>query len=915
MLTRDGHRYFAIRLARIASLRALGWDPDAYGERYRRQMVELARWVVNPGDERFAYELRLVSHPEPDRYTAGRIDVALLCRLTGLTASQATIHADTVLTKLSADMGEYEFERVPRAAVAALLAPFPVEHLVKVRRRLSRERLDTLRPGDRTRRNGAFGFARPRQEAPSAGRAPDRDRSTVVHTFDFRPDYGPANPLFDLLLRTPHPVAVGIRLQPTRLTAAEAGFLERQIHTCERAVQFTLAGAADPDSLSPMLSEQARLFRTCQEVNLNGLRDDAAVVTISVAASVAIPDPIVDTVGSFVTGPAGGLNPDSGPFQHLAGGFDVDPGAAEDREAFTTLDLLASPLPLYAEAGRLPHLFDAVGASAAFRLPPSGGDALPGLASRDWRLLLPPAGWPGEGAVLGETKAPGINQRVCVADSDRLLHTYVVGRTGTGKTTLLETMALDDLRRGKGLCVIDPHGDLFNRLLGKVPKDRIDDIILIDPNDADYPVGLNPLEWRTRDERDRLIGEAQAAIARLMTDEYGSYGNWYMGPVFMDHLDLGLRLVTSDPQEPGTFLDFYNLYAESHYARRWEHTHLQDPLLERRLAELLQMDPTRPASNDGMPFGIYIRSKVADFVAGAAIRNLIAQRRSTIDFRRAMDEGKVILVNLGVGESSRNPLSPRHGRVLGMLLLGRLYAAAKDRPVNRRTPFHVYVDEFHSLATETFVDMLSELRKFQVSLVLANQFVSQIKDERIRAAVFGNVGTMVVFPVGLADAPLLEPEMAPLTRSDLTNLPVWNAYVRAPGRAPTPFTIASILDPEPYRVARAREVRAASRRKYARPRRKVEAEILEAATPREDTPIGELGLPAAATAILQAAGIPTLEVLVKKRASQLTEIPGFGRRSLAGVNDALASRGLTLRPPQSRREPMTPDEWLESLDN
>jgi hypothetical protein len=816
----DGHHFFAIRLTRAASLRAMGWDADAYRDHYRTRMIELARWLVNPGDERLAYELRLISHPEPEQFTGGRIDVVLLCRLTGLADDEAAVLADITLRKLAADFEEYEFAAVPDDEVAALLRPFEPRHVTRIRRRLSRESLDTLRPGARFGRNRRIGFS----AAAVPASEPDTEPATILHTFEFRPGYGPAGPLFQLLLRAPHPMAVGFRLHPTHLDPAEAGFLESQIHACERAVQFRVHSAGDPGFLAPTLSEQARMFQTCLQMNLNGLRDDAAVVTISLASPAPIPDPIVDTVGSFVTGPAGGLGPDSDPFQHLSGGYDADEGGDDDRAAFTTLGTMAPELPGCPEAGRLPYLFDAVGASTAFRLPPLSMDPLPGMASRDWRLLLPPAGWPAEGVALGRTRATGIDQRIGLAPGDRFLHTYVVGRTGTGKTTLLESMVLDDLRRGEGLLLFDPHGDLFNRLLGKIPEHRTDDVILIDPNDADFPVGLNVLEWATPDERDRLVGQVQAAVSRLMTDEYGRWGFETMGPVFMDYLDLGLRLVTSRRDDPGTFLELYNLFLEKGFHKRWLPLGPDDPTFKRRVEEFAEkFDPGRVT--EAMPIGVYFRSKLAEVVASSAIRNILGQKRSTIDFHRAIDEHKVILVNLGVGETARNPLSPRHGRVLGMLLLGRLYAAAKERPLSQRKPFHVYVDEFQSLATETFVDMLSELRKFRVSLVLANQFVSQIKDERIVQAIFGNVGTMVVFPVGLGDAPLLEPEMAPLSRGDLTNLPVWHAYVRAPGRAPTPFTISSILDLTPNDPERARAVRASSRERHGRPVAEVEAEI------------------------------------------------------------------------------------------
>jgi hypothetical protein len=224
--------------------------------------------------------------------------------------------------------------------------------------------------------------------------------------------------------------------------------------------------------------------------------------------------------------------------------------------------------------------------------------------------------------------------------------------------------------------------------------------------------------------------------------------------------------------------------------------------------------------------GGYVASKFDGFVFDPRLRNIFGQKRSTIDLRTVMDQGKILLVNLAKGE-----LTESNARFLGMVLLAKLMAAAMSRvsvPERERRDFHLYVDEFQSLATQSFVTLLSEARKFGVSLVLANQYLTQVKDPRITEAIFGNVGTLVAFRLGQADAEVMERELSPVvTRGEFVSLPNWHAYMKTLVRGQTvrPFTVETLTDDEAVNEARARQVRSWSRRTYGRPRRQVEAEI------------------------------------------------------------------------------------------
>lgn len=359
---------------------------------------------------------------------------------------------------------------------------------------------------------------------------------------------------------------------------------------------------------------------------------------------------------------------------------------------------------------------------------------------------------------------------------DRRLHMYVVGKTGTGKSTLLKTMILSDMAEGEGLAVIDPHGDLFDELIGSVPRNRWDDVVILNPMDMDYPVGLNMLECPNEEQRHFVVREMRAIMERLLADQYQHAAAEFAGPVFYWHMQNNMLLVMSRKDDPGTWLEFYEIYQHKDYWRKWKPLQWEEPMLERWVRVLEVMDYTKRYS-EGQSYGEWLSSKFVDFVFDPKLRLMFGQKRSTIDLREIMDQGKILLVNLRKGE-----LAEANARFLGTVLMAKILQTAMQRtkvsPEKRRL-FYLYVDEFQSLATESFVLLLSEARKFGIGLILANQFISQIKDERIVQSVFGNVGTLISFRIGHEDAEIIAPHFVPVFNShDLTNLPNWTACIK-----------------------------------------------------------------------------------------------------------------------------------------
>lgn len=771
VLADQGVSYVGFRLRYVLTRRAAAPENEDYTASYARRSRDFLNNLMNRGDERFTYDLRLISQPDSELYTRGTASVALLCRGQGVGREQMRRQQGELLRLLQATFDEHEFEPLGAAEIRRALRPFDLNHLAAICRRSGPERLDTL-DGDE-REAGSIGF-RPRGEAADSQK---KDAASVLHIAPFRPTYASYGALFELLLRQPAPVAVSVRLRPTSLRREEARFLEEQITACERAAQMSLGPSRNGGSgLRPTLRRQARAYQNYQSRLLGGLRDQAGVMTVELASPNPLPATVVDTLGTLITRPSGSGSGEQG---HLAGGYDMLDRSGDDeaREAFARGELdPASPNGPPDEVSRLLHLFDCVEATAAFCFPPAPAEETPGLPCRRARRRPPPGELPEEGTLLGVSQAGDTEHPVRIAPEDRMHHVYVVGKTGTGKTTLLKTMAVSDMRRGEGLCVVDPHGDLFRDLRDRVPEERADDVVIIDPTDPDRPFALNLLEYENADQRHFVVQEFVAIMRRLLEDEFqGSLGE-FAGPVFFQHVRKNLLLVTSDPEEPGTLLDFYRIFQEPGYWERWTPLQTDDPMLERWVEEVLPETEYMQRGRDGLSLGEYVASKFEPFLFDPTLRRIFAQKRSTVDLRAAMDEGKIVLVNLAKGR-----LTESNARFFGMLLMAKLMAEATRRvevPEADRRPFHLYVDEFQSLATQSFTTLLSEARKFGLSLTLANQFLHQIENPRIVRGILGNVGTTVCFRIGQEDADLLAGRFKPsFSPQDLRSRSNWEACV------------------------------------------------------------------------------------------------------------------------------------------
>lgn len=423
-----------------------------------------------------------------------------------------------------------------------------------------------------------------------------------------------------------------------------------------------------------------------------------------------------------------------------------------------------------------------------------------------------------DGLLLGYNMFRGAKKPIRLSENDRRRHMYVVGQTGTGKSTFLENLALQDMIEGRGFAFVDPHGDTAEKLLGMVPKERAEDVVYFCPSEMDYPLGLNLFEFQTEDQKDFLIQEVIGMLYKL----YDPQRQGIIGPRYEHIFRNCALLLMADPQG-GTFIDVPKVLVDNDFMKQKLKFVTDQTVLDFWTKEF----PNSQRSNDAGEVTSWVVSKFGAFLSNEMMRNILGQTKSAFDMRKIMDEGKILLVNLSKGRSGE-----LNSKLLGMIFVMKFQAAAMSRaniPESERRDFSLYVDEFQNFSTDSFASILSEARKYRLNLIVANQFITQLSEE-IRDAVFGNIGTVVAHRVGTADAELLEKQFRPIFDiDDLQQLPNYNAVVRMLiGGVPTqPFSMADlpVLGNSNKQLEQA--LKQLSAAKYGQPKAQVEAEIFK----------------------------------------------------------------------------------------
>lgn len=430
----------------------------------------------------------------------------------------------------------------------------------------------------------------------------------------------------------------------------------------------------------------------------------------------------------------------------------------------------------------------------------------------------PPLNIPKEGLILGYNDYRGVKTDIKLSDSDRRRHLYEIGQTGTGKTNFIQELAKQDARNGKGFCFIDPHGDAIEEILTAIPKERAEDVIIFDPSDVERPFGLNMLEYDPAhpEQKTFVINEMIGIFDQLY--DLKATG----GPMFEQYVRNAMLLIMEDPVSGSTLMEISKVLADEDF-RKMKLSKCNNPVVSNFWIKEAEKAGGEAALANMVP---YITSKLTTFISNDMMRPIIAQQKSTINFREIMDSGKILLVKLSKGK-----IGEINAHLLGMVVVGKILMnalARGDMPEDQRRDFYLYLDEFQNVTTNSIAQILSEARKYHLCLTIAHQFIGQLKEE-ISKAVFGNVGSMVSLRVGPDDAEFLEKQFVPVfSAKDLINVDNYQGFARVliNGQLSKPFNI-KFYPPSKGDQETANYLKELSRLKYGRDGNIVNREIME----------------------------------------------------------------------------------------
>ncbi len=427
-------------------------------------------------------------------------------------------------------------------------------------------------------------------------------------------------------------------------------------------------------------------------------------------------------------------------------------------------------------------------------------------------------------AVFAQTTYRNEFKKFGIRTDDRRRHMYLIGKTGMGKSTILENMIIDDIRAGHGVAVVDPHGDLAEKIIEYIPNERINDVVYFNPSDINFPIAFNVVEQVEPHLRHLVASGLIGVFQKLWADSWGPRLEYILRNAILAILDF-----------PGsTLLGVVRMLSDKNYRKKVV-ANIKDPVVKAFWEKEFSGYADKFASEAVSP----IQNKVGQFLSSSLMRNIIGQVKSAIDIRDIMDNGKILIMNLSKGRIGED-----NSALLGAMMITKIQLAAMSRvdvPEKERRDFYLYIDEFQNFSTDSFANILSEARKYRLNLILAHQYIEQLS-EKVKPAVFGNVGTMVVFRVGAADAEELVKEFTPtFTEEDLVNLPKYEMYLKLmiDGIASSPFS-AKGLPPlsKEEQTGNTEKVVNYSREKYASEKLEVEEKIMRWHS-EEENPVGE----------------------------------------------------------------------------
>lgn len=475
-------------------------------------------------------------------------------------------------------------------------------------------------------------------------------------------------------------------------------------------------------------------------------------------------------------------------------------------------------LPLFKNGKKKRTILSSEELASIFHLPDIRFNKTPGIHWQSFKIAPVPKNVPLEGLFMGHNHFRGVTTEIRMKREDRFRHFYVIGQTGTGKSSIFQIMARQDLRNNEGIAVVDPHGSLIDDLLPFVPRKRADDVIYFNPADQSRPMGLNLLEADNDDEKELVALDAMNIMIKL-------FGNEIFGPRIQDYFRNGCLTLMSHPSG-GTIVDIVRLFTDDNFQKE-RVSHVKNPVVKSFWTDQMAKTGARE-KQEIIP---YFAAKFGQFITNSMMRNIIGQEKSAFDFIDVMQNKKILFMNLSKGE-----VGDINSKLLGLIIVSKLQMAALRRQrfaKKDREDFFMYIDEFQNYITDSIESILSEARKYRLSLNMAHQYIAQLEGEdgksRVKDAVFGNVGTMMCFKIGATDAEYMAKEMAPIfTSQDLINIDAFKGVIKLSidNQPSVPFSISiplPWLEQGDDKVGEA--VKQLSRLKYGRDREFVEREI------------------------------------------------------------------------------------------
>ncbi len=763
--------------------------PDFLHKKRRDFLAAIAGW-----SSKIVLEVRIAFTPNLLYKTQSYINICLVLRTAAndIVKVRESIYAGylALLPLLQTYWSEAEFVPVTdQKEFAQYQIPDDFRHAMSVCRKRENVELTAPYPGI-----GRIGFGAGIEKT-------EKKPLTALHFFPWLASGSEWSDLLSAMLGQLDPLQLIVRIRPWRMGAATARRLTDTIRKCE-----TFLSDADPGQIT--INRQAESLRHVCTEQLASLKNGGFRLGVFLLSSAPIDSSLGRVLGGAITRTSLKEKADI-----LRGGFEL-------RKINTE------------QAGKITFFSESEGvtideAACCFRLPSPPVGTSTGLSIKRHRTalgMLPKVSFRQQDSqvTLFDNVHQGISQPVRIGLSDRFRHMFILGQTGTGKSTFMESLVLQDIRAGRGVGVIDPHGELVDSIIGKIPEQRIEDVILFDLLDTEYPIGFNLLQWWDLKERDLLIDELYTSIDRIY--DMRTTG----GPIFEHNFRgmLGL-LMGNKPREnfTATILEFISCYQNEEF-RSW----LADTTDDNHALEFVEELETSRGDVSIQNLSPYITSKFSRFINDTTIRRIVGQSHTSFYFDDIMNNRKIFLIKLGKG---------RYGANMSALIANQLVSRFKLAAMKRgemapeeREPFFLYVDEAHNLPRENFMELLSEARKYKLGLVLATQYLAQLtgttSQDDLLGAITGNVGTTLTFRLGQADAASLAPTLAPVFGAiDIAGLPNFQGYARMQlnNEATRPFSFMTKVDDCRFDSRIAAKIIEQSRRKYATKAEEVDRDI------------------------------------------------------------------------------------------